>query len=133
LEDHHNKQIPKLLTKDPPKTTSEADLRTTAEGEAEAHTHQDVYTACTTATKPTTTPKIAPFTLTQKRNGSRAGSAFATTSSREVNHIMQWTPHLTPHYFHDRHTKATAPKLRPITNHTITPPLTILNLHEFYK
>jgi hypothetical protein len=67
LEDHNNKLIPEPLTKDPPKTTSEAELRIMAEGEAKAHKHQDLYTACTTTMKSTTTPKIAPFTLTLKR------------------------------------------------------------------
>jgi hypothetical protein len=35
--------------------------------EAEARTHQDLYSACTTATKPTIAPKIASFTSTPKR------------------------------------------------------------------
>jgi hypothetical protein len=67
LEDHHSKQTPKLLIKDPLKTTSKVELRTMAEMEADAHTHQDLYTACTMATKPTISPKIASFTLTPKR------------------------------------------------------------------
>jgi hypothetical protein len=49
------------------KTTSKVELRTMAEIEAEAHTHQDLYTACTMAMKPTISPKIASFTLTPKR------------------------------------------------------------------
>jgi hypothetical protein len=55
------------LIKDPLKTTSEAELRTMAGGEAEAHTNKDLYTTCTMAMKSTITPKIAPFTSTQKR------------------------------------------------------------------
>jgi hypothetical protein len=67
LGDHNNKQIAELLTKDPTNTTSEAELRTVAEGEVEAHTHRDLYTVCTMATKPTIAPKIAAFTLTPKQ------------------------------------------------------------------
>jgi hypothetical protein len=67
LKDHRSRQIPELLTKDPPKTTSEAELLTMAGAKAEAHTHQDLYTACTTVMKLTLAPKIALFTSTPKR------------------------------------------------------------------
>jgi hypothetical protein len=64
IEDLHNKQTPELSTKDLPKAISEADLRAKAVGEAEAHTHQDPYTACIMATKPIIAPKTAPSTST---------------------------------------------------------------------
>jgi hypothetical protein len=58
------RQTLELLTKDLPKAFSEVELQTEVAGEAEAHTHQDPYTACTMAIKPTIVPKIALSTST---------------------------------------------------------------------
>jgi hypothetical protein len=89
LEDHDSKQIPDLLTKDPPKTTSKAEFRTVAEGKAEAHTHQDLYTTCTTAMKPTITPKIAPIYIdTEKKMDQELAQPSQQLVVREVNNIM---------------------------------------------
>jgi hypothetical protein len=89
LEDHDSKQIPDLLTKDPPKTTSKAEFRTVAEGKAEAHTHQDLYTACTTTMKPTITPKIAPIYIdTKKKIDQELAQPSQQLVVREVNNTM---------------------------------------------
>jgi hypothetical protein len=61
------KEAQTFFTKGPPNTASGAELRIVAEGVAEAHTHRDLYTACTTTMKPTITPKIAPSTSTPNR------------------------------------------------------------------
>jgi hypothetical protein len=85
LEDHDSKQIPDLLTKDPPKTTSKAEFRTVAE----AHTHQDLYTACTTTMKPTITPKIAPIYIdTKNKIDQELAQPSQQLVVREVNNAM---------------------------------------------
>jgi hypothetical protein len=60
----HSRQTLEHLIKDLPKATSKAELRTEVAGEAEAHTHQDPYTACTMVMKPTIVPKTALSTST---------------------------------------------------------------------
>jgi hypothetical protein len=65
-----------------------------AGGEAEAHTHRDLYTACTTTMKPTITPKIAPFTSIPNENGPRIHSTFATTTTQggQPHHAVDSSP-----------------------------------------
>jgi hypothetical protein len=54
-------------------------------------------------------------------------------ASREVNHTMQWTLHLTLCSSHNKHTKTTKTKLRLITNHTTMPLPIILKLRQLHK
>jgi hypothetical protein len=67
IEHLHTRMTLGLLTKDLPKTTSEAELRIEVAGEAKAHTHQDPYTACIMAMKSTIVPKTAPSTSTSSK------------------------------------------------------------------
>jgi hypothetical protein len=61
--------------------------------------------------------------------------------SREVNHTMQWAPHNQQHspsyppacIIQPKHTIIAKLNLRHITNHTIMPLPTILNLRQFHK
>jgi hypothetical protein len=125
-----------------PNTTSEAEFRIVAEGvaEAEAHTHRDLYTTCTATMKPTVATKIAPFTLipngkwTKKPlNLHHNHHTKRLTTPCSGPHTTSNSHHLTPRHFHHRHTKTAKPKLQSIINHTITPPLAILNLCQFHK
>jgi hypothetical protein len=54
-------------TRDSTNTTKGVEQQIGAMTEVEAHTQSDLCTACTTITRWTITPKIAPSTLSQKR------------------------------------------------------------------
>jgi hypothetical protein len=134
------KEIDEPSIKDLLNTTKEAEPQTMAEGMAEAHTRQNLHTECTMAVKPTITPKIAPFTSTPRgkwiknplnihqnhhpEKSTTPCSGTLTTSN---------TPYPILRYFHHTHTKTTTHSLPPITNPTITPPLTNHNLRRFHK
>jgi hypothetical protein len=65
------KKLKNLQPKIPPNTTKGAELQIVAAIIAEAHTQWNPHTACTTAVKPTTAPKIAPFSLKPIRKWSK--------------------------------------------------------------
>jgi hypothetical protein len=54
-------------TRDSTNTTKGVEQQIGAMTEVEAHTQSDLFTACTTITRRTIAPKIAPSTLSQKR------------------------------------------------------------------
>jgi hypothetical protein len=63
LDHIHRKETHGPSIKDSPHTANRAELQIMAAVMAEAHTQQNPRTACTTIVKPTTAPKIAPFSL----------------------------------------------------------------------
>jgi hypothetical protein len=120
----HRKETQTLLTKDPPRTISRAEIQTVARGAAEAHTHPDLYSACNMETKPTIAPKIAPST-------SRPNGKW-TKCPPNLRHNYN-TLHPTLRIIQLKHTKIAKPNLWCITSHTTMPLPTILNLRQLHK
>jgi hypothetical protein len=87
------------------------------------------------AMKPTTTPKIAPFSLSQKEKWSKtyqnslSNNPHPEKSTTPCNRLLTTSKIPDPiiRFFHHKLTKTTKPNLRHTTNPTITPQPTILN------
>jgi hypothetical protein len=66
----HRKETQGLSTKDPPNIAKGVVLQIVVTATAEVHTQRNPCTACTMVVTPTTTPKIAPFSLKPSRKWS---------------------------------------------------------------
>jgi hypothetical protein len=80
------------------------------------------------------------FLESKKKMSHNLSQPLPQSSSRDVNHTMQWPPlhpHTTPHTLHPFHVKFTQTptknNLHPITNHIITAQLTTLSLHHYHR
>jgi hypothetical protein len=83
------KGVRRLLTKEQATTTKEGACQ--AEAEVMAEAHSSLRTACTMTMIPTTSQKITP----KRKMEQDDNQPLSQSSSREVNHTMQWAP---PHH-----------------------------------
>jgi hypothetical protein len=117
------KHIRKKDTQDPPTKNScraakEAARQIRAEVMVKVLTHSNLRIECIMTVKLITTPKIAPFSLSQKKkNGARFYKAFAAicTSRNQSHHAMSPTTsntfHPILHFFHCNPTRTPKPNL----------------------
>jgi hypothetical protein len=131
----HKKDIREPPTKDSCRAAKEAEHQIAAEVAAEALTHTNLYTACTTVAKPTIAPKIAPFSLSQKEKWNKLlhslhGNPHPEKSTTPCNGLPTSSniTHPILRLFHHRFIKTVKLNLLHTTNPTITPQPTILNL-----
>jgi hypothetical protein len=115
-------------TKDSCRAAKEAARRIGAKVVVEALIHLNLCTACTMAVKPTTTPKIAPFSLSQKEKWSKIPPNLRSNLHPEKS-ITQCNPPPTSNilhnqspiirFFHRNPTRTPKPNLQHTTNPTI--------------
>jgi hypothetical protein len=73
-------------TKDPPSTAKEAAHQIVAA--AEAHTHFDLHTACSTIVRQTIAQKIAPFSSSTEEKWSKISNSLHTNQCQEKSTIL---------------------------------------------
>jgi hypothetical protein len=122
-------------TKDSHRTAKEAAQQIGAEVTTEALTYSNLHTACSMAVKPTTAPKIAPSSLSQKGKWSKISQSLHNIlhpekSTTPCNGLLTTSSILLPiiRFIHHKHTKTVKPNFWHTINPIITPQPTILNL-----
>jgi hypothetical protein len=134
------KDISGPSTQDSCKAAKKAAHQIVAEVAAKALTHSNLHTTCSMAVKPTTAPKIAPTSLSQKEKWSKISHNLHSnphpeksitpctrllTTSNTIHPILQ--------LFHRKLTKTAKHNLYHTTNPTIMPQPIILNLCQLHR